>query len=43
MRFLKKLREAPLPEPLDAAAELARADAYMAAHPGVHAEPPQGE
>ena len=43
VRFLRKLRSSPLPEPLDAAAELARADAYMAAHPGVHAEPPQGE
>lgn len=39
VRFLRKYRTMALPEPLDGARELAKADAYMAAHPGVHAEP----
>lgn len=39
VRFVRKMREMSLPDPLDAAAELDKADAYMAAHPGVHAEP----
>lgn len=38
VHFLRKLRTMALPEPLTGAAELAKADAYMREHPGVHAE-----
>ena len=39
VRFLRKMRAMELPEPLSSTGELAKADAYMAAHPGVHADP----